>query len=408
MTIMSDHALQPADRLPLTRRALLSQCATGLGALALNGMARPLLAADEPTTPANPFAPKAPHFPARAKRVIYLFMAGAPSQLDLFDYKPKLNELNGMPCPESLIAGERFAFIKGVPKLLGSPYSFKRYGQSGMWLSDRLPHLSTVVDDLAFIRSMHTDHFNHGPAQIFMNSGHQIVGRPSLGSWLTYGLGSMCESLPGFLVLLSGEVDPGAGNACWSSGFLPTTYQGVPLRTQGDPILFVANPEGVSDQARRQSLDALRDLNSQHFSDVGDPEIASRIASYDMAYRMQSTVPDLANLAQEPASIHKLYGSEPGKPGFATNCLLARRLIERGVRCVQLYHRGWDHHGENKNKDIQTGLSRLCPGDRPGVRGPDHRFEGPRSAQGHPGRMGRRIRPYADERSAERFDISRS
>lgn len=344
----------------LNRRSLLQYGVAGLGAFALAPLIGQLTGAEPSHHRNDPMAPKPPHFPARAKRIIYLFMAGAPSQLDLFDYKPKLAQLNGQPCPESLIKGERFAFIKGVPKLLGSPYAFKQHGQSGMWVSELLPHTAKVVDQLAFIRSVKTDQFNHGPAQIFMNSGHQIVGRPSLGSWLTYGLGSVGDSLPGFVVLLSGEVDPGAGNACWSSGFLPTSYQGVPLRTQGDPVLFVSNPDGVNAAARRRSLDTLRALNERHLESTGDPEIATRIAAYEMANRMQSSVPDLAALASEPKHIHELYGTEPGKPGFATNCLLARRLIERGSRVVQLYHRGWDHHGENKNKDIQTGLSRLC------------------------------------------------
>jgi hypothetical protein len=347
------------DQLPFSRRDLLRQGVAGLGALALG----PLLArlgATEPPARSDPMAPKSPHFPAKAKRIIYLFMAGASSQLDLFDYKPKLNELSGQPCPESLIKGERFAFIKGVPKLLGSPHKFQQYGQSGMWVSDLLPRTAGVVDNLTFVRSLYTDHFNHGPAQIFMNSGHQIVGRPSLGSWLTYGLGSASDSLPGFVVLLSGGIDPGAGNACWTSGFLPTSYQGVPLRTQGEPVLFVANPDGVDGAARRRSLDLLRTLNSQHLAATGDPEIATRIAAYEMANRMQASVPELADIAAEPKHVHELYGSEPGKPSFALNCLMARRLIERGSRIVQLYHRGWDHHGENQKKDIQTGLGQLC------------------------------------------------
>ena len=341
-----------------SRRSLLQKSLLGLGALALAPHLAQLGAAEPGRS--DPMTPKPAHFPAKAKRIIYLFMAGAPSQIDLFDYKPKLTELNDQPCPESLIAGERFAFIKGIPKLLGSPHTFKQHGKSGMWVSDLLPHTAKVVDNLAFIRSLHTDQFNHGPAQIFMNSGHQIVGRPSMGSWLTYGLGSISDSLPGFLVLLSGDIDPGAGNACWSSGFLPTSYQGVPLRTQGEPVLFVGNPDGVDAAARRRSLDTLRKLNEQHLANTGDPEIATRIAAYEMANRMQSSVPELTDLNSEPKHIHDMYGSIPGKPSFATNCLMARRLIERGSRVVQLYHRGWDHHGENKNKDIQSGLGKLC------------------------------------------------
>jgi hypothetical protein len=351
----------PSPHQTLSRRQLLATGTRSLGALSLMSLVGAhLVGGDAPAVRTDPLAPKAPHFPARAKRVIYLFMGGAPSQLDLFDYKPKLNELNSQPCPESLIKGERFAFIKGVPKLLGSPHTFARHGQSGMWVSELLPHTAKVVDQLAFVRSLKTDHFNHGPAQIFMNSGHQIVGRPSMGSWVTYGLGSVSDSLPGFVVLLSGDTDPGAGNACWTSGFLPTSYQGVPLRTKGDPVLCVSNPEGVDADTRRRSLDTLRALNDEHYQAVGDADILSRIEAYEMANRMQRSVPELADLSSEPASIHALYGSEPGKPGFASNCLMARRLIERGARFVQLHHRGWDHHGESAAKDIVTGLGKLC------------------------------------------------
>ncbi len=300
------------------------------------------------------------HFPAKAKSVIYLFMAGAPSNLDLFDPKPKLSELDGQDCPAELLQGERFAFIEGVPKVLGSPYAFARHGKSGAEVSELLPHLASVVDEIAIVRSMHTAQFNHAPAQIFMNTGHQIVGRPSMGSWLTYGLGSESADLPGFVVLLSGENDPDGGKSCWGSGFLPTIHQGVQFRSEGDPVLFLRNPDGVSPGARRDSLDLLRQLNQEHLEAVGEPEIETRIASYEMSYRMQTSVPELMDISREPASIHELYGTEPGRASFANNCLLARRLVERGVRFVQLYHWGWDTHGTSRQDDIATALPARC------------------------------------------------
>src|SRR6266545_1830754 len=303
---------------------------------------------------------RTPHFAPKAKSVIYLFMAGAPSQVDLFDFKPKLKEFDGKNIPDEFVKGERFAFIKGKPRLLGSPYAFKRWGQSGAEVSELLPQTAGIADDLAVLRSVHTTQFNHAPAQIFMNSGHQIVGRPSLGSWLTYGLGSESRDLPGFVVLLSGENQPDGGKSCWGSGFLPTVYQGVEFRSKGDPVLFVSNPEGVGSEARRESIDLVTDLNRLHRADAGDPEIDTRIASYEMAYRMQSSVPELTDMSKEPASIHALYGTEPGKVSFANNCLLARRLVERGVRFVQLYHRGWDTHGASVGTDIATKVPELC------------------------------------------------
>jgi hypothetical protein len=299
-------------------------------------------------------------FPAKAKSIIYLFMAGAPSQVDLLDPKPTLQKYDGQNVPQELMKGERFAFIKGTPKLLGSPYQFERCGKSGAEISELLPHLRSVADELAIIRSVHTTQFNHAPAQIFMNTGFQIIGRPSMGAWMTYGLGSECKDLPGFVVLISGENQPDGGKGCWGSGFLPTLYQGVEFRSQGNPVLFLSNPEGVSKNVRRESLDALKDLNEAHLAENGDPEITTRIASYEMAYRMQSSVPDLVNISSEPESIHELYGTAPGKKSFANNCLLARRLVERGVRFVQLYHRGWDNHGTSSHDDIVNRLPRLC------------------------------------------------
>ena len=338
----------------LTRRHFFRQTGLGIGATALTALLNENLFA------ANPLTPKAPMFPARAKSIIYLFMAGAPSQVDLLDPKPTLQKYDGQNVPTELMKGERFAFIKGTPKLLGSPYDFKRAGSCGVEISELLPHLREAADDITILRSLHTTQFNHAPAQIYMNTGFQIIGRPSMGSWMTYGLGSECKDLPGFVVLISGENQPDGGKACWGSGFLPSVYQGVEFRSQGDPVLFLTNPDGVSAQQRRASLDLLKDLNEMHLAQNGDPEIATRIASYEMAYKMQSSVPDLVDIAKEPQAIHEMYGTEPGKKSFANNCLLARRLVERGVRFVQLYHRGWDNHGTSSRDDIVNRLPSLC------------------------------------------------
>jgi hypothetical protein len=331
-----------------TRRHFFRQAGFGVGSAALSGLLNSQLFAD-------PAAPK-----AKAKSIIFLFMAGAPSQVDLLDPKPILQKYDGQNVPKELTTGERFAFIKGTPKLLGSPYEFKRCGESGAEISELLPNLQKVANDITIIRSLHTTQFNHAPAQIFMNTGFQIIGRPSMGSWMTYGLGSECKDLPGFVVLISGENQPDGGKACWGSGFLPSTYQGVEFRSQGDPVLFLTNPEGVSDNARRESLDLLKKLNEEHLASNGDPEIATRIASYEMAYKMQSSVPELVDIAKEPDSIHEMYGTQPGKKSFANNCLLARRLVQRGVRFVQLYHRGWDNHGTSSHDDIVNRLPNLC------------------------------------------------
>jgi hypothetical protein len=304
---------------------------------------------------------RAPHFAPKAKHIIYLFMAGAPTQLDLFDFKPALQAHNGEAIPAEFVPkGERFAFIKGTPRLLGSPFTFKKHGQSGAELSELLPHLATIADDIAIVRSVHTTQFNHAPGQIFMNTGSQVFGRPSMGSWLTYGLGSESRDLPGFIVLLSGENAPDGGKSCWGSGFLPTVYQGVEFRSKGDPVLFVSNPEGVGADSRRASIDLVNDLNRLHHAATADSEIDTRIASYEMAYRMQSSVPELTDISSEPASVHAMYGTEPGKVSFANNCLLARRLVERGVRFVQLYHRGWDTHGASVGTDIANRVPALC------------------------------------------------
>lgn len=339
----------PAQLRAITRRHFFGKSACGIGSLALASLLNDKLFAGGAV---NPLLPKEPHFKPKAKRIIYMFMEGAPSQLDLFDFKPKLNELDRQPIPLDIVKGEKFAFIKGTPKILGSPWKFKKHGQSGAELSELLPNLAEVADDITIVKSMVTDAFNHAPAQIFLNTGSTQIGRPSMGSWLNYGLGSESQELPGFVVMISGGGQPSGGTACWSSGFLPTFYQGVQFRSQGDPILYVSDPPGMSKQDRRRSLDALRDLNQMELDAVGDPEISTRINSFEMAYKMQTSAPELMEISKEPEHIHKLYGTEPGKVSFANNCLLARRLIERGVRFVQLYHRGWDTHGINEDTDI--------------------------------------------------------
>jgi hypothetical protein len=308
----------------------------------------------------NPLAPHQPHFAPRAKRAIYIHMAGSPSQLDLFDPKPKLKELNGQPCPESLFKKERFAFIKGVPKMLGSPHEFARYGKCGMEMAKLIPHIGGVADDLCLVRSMFTEQFNHAPAQLFLHTGAPRQGRPGMGAWLTYGLGSESRDLPAFVVLTSGGKTPDGGSSLWGSAFLPTVYQGVQCRSSGDPVLYVSNPPGMDAAGRRRSLDALKDLNEQQLREVGDPETLTRIAQYELAYRMQSSVPELMDIAQEPQHIRDLYGVEPGKVSFANNALLARRLLERGTRFVQLYHWGWDSHGTAPSDDLMTSLPKRC------------------------------------------------
>lgn len=335
----------------ITRRHLFSRCAFGLGGLALASLSNSAPASASLNLDARQVSdslPK-PHFAPRAKNVIYLFMAGGPSQLELFDYKPRLNALNGKPIPDSFLEGKRFAFMdssfKNRSTLLGSKRRFRQCGRSGMWISDWLPHLATVVDELTFVRSCATDLFNHAPAKLFMNTGSGQFGRPSFGSWLTYGLGSESQELPGFVVLQSGPRGPRGGAVNWTSGFLPTAYQGVPFRSSGDPILNLSSPDDTGRDGQRRTLDALRDLNLARLVETGDPEISTRIASYELAFRMQASAPDLTDLKSESAATLRMYGCEPDKPSFARNCLLARRLVERGVRFVQLYHTDWDSHG---------------------------------------------------------------
>ena len=344
-----------------TRRLFLQQMGIGLGALTLGSL---LGSCGNSNTGRpdfkNPLAPLAPHFPAKAKSVIYLHMAGAPPQLELFDYKPELAKLDGQDCPASLLEGKRFAFIRGVPKMLGPQANFLQRGASGAWISDRLPFLSKVADDLCFLKAVHTEQFNHAPAQLFMHTGTPRLGRPSLGSWVTYGLGSENENLPGFVVLTSGGNNPDGGKALWGSGFLPTIYQGVQCRSEGDPVLFLSDPEGMSRDLRKASIQAINEANELTYEEFRDPETVTRMAQYEMAFRMQIAVPDVMSIDNEPAYIHDLYGTKPGEVSFANNVLLARKLVEKGVRFVQLYDWGWDMHGVSDDTSLANRLSDKC------------------------------------------------
>ena len=327
----------------VSRRWFFEQCGVGLGSMALGTLLGETARAA--TAPVDPLSSKRPHYAPRAKRVIFLFQAGAPSHLDLFDYKPKLAEYGGKLPPAELLKGYRAAFIHPNSTLLAPKFKFARHGQSGAELSELLPHLASVADDVAIVKSLVTDAFNHAPGQIMMNTGSQQFGRPSIGAWTTYGLGSESRDLPGFVVLNSAKKGTSGGSSNWGCGFLPTVYQGVPLRSQGDPVLFLSNPPGIDRQTQRDSLDALAQLNSLRLDTVGDPEIATRINSFELAYKMQASAPDLMDLSQESTQTLEMYGADPQKPSYANNCLLARRLVERGVRFVQLFHEAWDHHG---------------------------------------------------------------
>jgi uncharacterized protein (DUF1501 family) len=360
-----EHAMK--DAIIHSRRNFLANAANGAGFLALASMLRDdgLLAADGAVdSGANPLAPHAAHFAPKAKACIYIYLEGAPSQIDLFDPKPKLNELDGQALPESMTKNVRFAFLqKDTARLMGSPRTFARYGECGMELSDLLPRLATCADDLCLIRSMHTEAFNHHPGQLLLNTGSQMFGRPSIGSWLNYGLGSESKNLPGFVVLTAGRGTSG-GTSNWSSGFLPTTYQGVLFRNQGEPVLNLNNPEGVTDELQRRSIAGLSDLNRSRLAAVGDSEIATRIASYELAYRMQAAAPELIDLSSESKATHEAYGLGRDEPdlkaargggkgqfeAFSRNCLLARRLVERGVRFVNIVHASWDHHSNLNNE----------------------------------------------------------
>ncbi|MHA3772986.1 DUF1501 domain-containing protein [Verrucomicrobiota bacterium sgz303538] len=337
----------PERGVPLSRRWFLRECGIGLGKLGLaslltNAFSSRLHAAVDQ---ASPLAPKSPHFTGKAKAVIHLFMAGAPSQLDLFDYKPELMKLEGKPLPPSVIGGQRYAFIRPDAAVMAPRFKFQRYGQCGAELSDMLPHIGSVADDICLLKSVTTDQFNHAPAQIFFNTGFSQPGRPSIGSWVTYGLGTEAKDLPAFVVMSTGAgISGGAAN--WSSGFLPTTYTGVRLRNQGDPILNVASPKGVDAKLQRDTLDLVRDLNQEQLAEAGDPEIATRINSYEMAFRLQTSAPELMDLKSESKETLEMYGCDPDKPSFARACLLARRMVERGVRFINIYHEGWDAHSD--------------------------------------------------------------
>ena len=341
--------------LAVTRRHFFRECGVGLGKIALASLiSDPFVSRLAAAVRTDPLAPRPPHFPGRAKRVIHLFMAGAPSQLDLFDYKPELAKLEGKPLPPSVIAGQRYAFIRPDAAVLGPRFKFSKHGQSGTELSEMLPHLAKVVDDICLIRSCRTDQFNHAPAQIFFNTGFPQPGRPSMGSWVTYGLGAETQDLPAFVVMSTGAgISGGAAN--WSSGFLPTLHTGCRFRNSGDPILNTASPDGMDATLQRESLDLIGALNRRRLETEGDPEIATRIASYEMAYRLQTSAPDLMNLKGESKETLELYGCDPAKPSFARACLLARRMIERGVRFISIYHEGWDAHS-----DVTGNLKSNC------------------------------------------------
>ena len=343
-----------------TRRHFMRDCALGLGGLTMGTLmgscsnAGSLIADEVGDLLSNP------HFTGQAKSVIYLHMAGAPSQLELFDFKPELQKLHGQDCPPSFLEGKKFAFIRGVPKMLGTQAKFKQHGESGVWISNYLPHLSELADDIGFLKGVTTDQFNHAPAQLLMHTGSPRLGRPSMGSWVTYGLGSENANLPAFVVLNSGGANPSAGKSVWGSGFLPSMYQGVQCRSKGDPILYLENPEGVSRDIRRAAINTINQVNESQYEAIGDPETISRIQQYEMAFKMQISVPEVMDISEEPDHIHEMYGTEPGRESFANNALLARRLVENGVRFVQLFDWGWDSHGTDPSTALDIGLLTKC------------------------------------------------
>jgi Protein of unknown function (DUF1501) len=342
----------------VTRRSFLKSAGQfSLGAIALAQLFAERAGA---AVSANPLAPKSPQFMPKVKRVIYLHMSGGPPHLDLFDYKPELVKWNDKPCPDEFLKGRRFAFTTGVPKLMGTPHKFAQHGKSGMWMSDALTHLPEVVDDLCFIKSMNTDQFNHTPAELLLFTGSARQGRPSMGSWVTYGLGSENQNLPGFVVLISSGVQPSAGPSAWGSGFLPSVFQGVQCRSKGDPVLYVSDPPGMCRDLRRETLDVLKDLNEAQYKEFGHPETATRISQYELAYRMQISVPEVMDISRESKETLEEYGAVPGQASFANNCLLARRLSEQGVRFVQLFDWGWDFHGTREAEGINNGLTKKC------------------------------------------------
>jgi hypothetical protein len=341
-----------------TRRHFLQQSTIGLGGIALSTLLTGEGRAASSTI--NPMAPHEPHFKAKAKRVIYLHMTGSPPNLDMFDYKPELGRRDQQDCPDEFLAGREFAFTTGTPKLLGSPRKWSQVGGNGTWMSDAVPNFHGIADDMCRVHSMHTDQFNHAPAELLVYTGSPRPGRPSIGSWVTYGLGSECDNLPGFVVLISSGVQPNGGNNSFGSGFLPSVYQGVQCRSKGDPVLYSSNPPGMDRDMRRLSLDALRDINELQAKEMGHPETLTRISQYELAFRMQASVPKVMDISQESQHTLDAYGAEPGGASLANNCLLARRLIESGVRYVQLFDWGWDYHGTNPAEDLRDGLTKKC------------------------------------------------
>jgi hypothetical protein len=340
-----------------TRRHFLRDGSLGLGGAALSLLGAGKASAGEVV---NPQAAREPHFKPKAKRVIYLHLTGSPPHLDMYDYKPELVKRNGQLCPDEFVKGKKFAFTSGTPKLLGTPRKFARHGKSGMWLSDALTNLPRVADEICMIKSMFTDQFNHAPAELLLYTGSPRSGRPSMGSWITYGLGSENENLPGFVVLISSGVQPNGGKNSFGSGFLPSVFQGVQCRSKGDPVLYSSDPPGMDRALRRESLDAMRDLNEIQARQLGHPETLTRIAQYELAFRMQTSVPDVMDLSREPAKMLDAYGAQVGGSSFANNCLLARRLIEQGVRFVQLFDWGWDFHGTGAGESLGDGLTSKC------------------------------------------------
>lgn len=345
-----------------TRRTFLKRALGGAGAIALGSLmgCGEGQTAIKPSLSANPMATAASHYAPKAKRVIFLHMAGAPSQLELFDYKPSLEKLHGKLCPDSLLEGKRFAFIQGVPEMLGPQAEFQQYGQSGAWVSDNLPYFQQVADEVAFLKAMYTEEFNHAPAQLLLHTGSPRLGRPGMGSWVAYGLGTENQNLPGFIVLVSGGNTPSGGKSLWGNGFLPSVYQGVQCRSKGDPVLYLSDPSFMDRKMKRQTIDAINSLNEAAYAEMGSPEILSRIAQYEMAFQMQTSVPEVMDISKEPDYIHRMYGTEPGQTSFANNCLLARRLVEQGVRFVQLYDWGWDTHGTSREGGLNEGFKDKC------------------------------------------------
>ena len=353
-----------------TRRHFLKECTLGLGGIALGSFLNSCSSKNvsfnyNADRSLNPLAPIAPPFSPKVKSVIYLHMVGAPSQLELFDYKPELQKLHNKPCPESLIAGKQFAFIEGTPNMLGPQATFSKQGESGNWISNHIPHFKNIIDEVTFLKAVHTDQFNHGPAQLLMHTGSPRLGRPSIGSWVTYGLGSESSNLPGFIVLTSGGT-PDGGKSLWGNGFLPSIYQGVQCRSKGDPVLYLKNPQGISRTLKKNIVGSINKINYDEYKKFKDPEVLTRISQYEMAFRMQSSVPDVMNINDEPEYIKEMYGVQPGKESFANNCLLARKMVEKGVRFVQLYDWGWDSHGNGEAESLRKGFLKKCKdSDRP-------------------------------------------